>query len=160
MHAQALQLCPALCNPTAYSLPGSSVHGDSLGQNTRVGFHVLLQGIFPTRDQTRDTVSPALAGGSFTTNAAWEARLLCMYVINRHIIPNVPSSVNSDIGCFNKSPQDRVRYPHLCPCWGHTDSGHSLIPRTVCSPSPPPDGNLLKGRDSDLCWLCCGQHSA
>ena len=38
------QSCPALCDP----LPGSSVHGDSLGKKTRVGFHALLQGIFPT----------------------------------------------------------------------------------------------------------------
>ena len=29
------------------SLPGSSVHGDSLGKNTGVGCHALLQGIFP-----------------------------------------------------------------------------------------------------------------
>ena len=27
--------------------PGSSVHGDSAGKNTRVGCHALLQGIFP-----------------------------------------------------------------------------------------------------------------
>ena len=31
------------------SLPGSSFHGDSLGKNIGVGFHVLLQGIFPTQ---------------------------------------------------------------------------------------------------------------
>ena len=32
-----------------YSLPGSSIHGDSPGKNTGVGCHVLLQGIFPTQ---------------------------------------------------------------------------------------------------------------
>ena len=31
------------------SSPGSSVHGDSPGENTGVGCHVLLQGIFPTQ---------------------------------------------------------------------------------------------------------------
>ena len=31
------------------SAPGSSVHGDSPGQNTGVGCHFLLQGIFPTQ---------------------------------------------------------------------------------------------------------------
>ena len=31
------------------SLPGSSVHGDSPGKNTRVGCHALLQEIFPTQ---------------------------------------------------------------------------------------------------------------
>ena len=32
-----------------YSLPGSSVHGDSRGKNTRVGCHALLWRIFPTQ---------------------------------------------------------------------------------------------------------------
>ena len=35
--------------PHGLSLPGSSVHGDSLGKNTGVGCHALLQGIFPTQ---------------------------------------------------------------------------------------------------------------
>ena len=43
------QSCPALCNPTDCSPPGSSVHGDSPGTNTGVGSHSLLQGIFPTQ---------------------------------------------------------------------------------------------------------------
>ena len=43
------QSCPTLCNPMDCSLPGSSVHGDSPGKNTRVGCHALLQGIFPTQ---------------------------------------------------------------------------------------------------------------
>ena len=32
------------CSP-----PGSSVHGDSPDKNTGVGYHALLQGIFPTQ---------------------------------------------------------------------------------------------------------------
>ena len=32
-----------------WSPPGSSVHGDSPGKNTREGRHALLQGIFPTQ---------------------------------------------------------------------------------------------------------------
>ena len=32
-----------------FSLPGSSLHGDSPGKNTGVGCHTLLQGIFPTQ---------------------------------------------------------------------------------------------------------------
>ena len=35
--------------PMDCSLPGSSVHGDSLGKNTGVGCHALLQGIFSTQ---------------------------------------------------------------------------------------------------------------
>ena len=41
------QLCPTLCNPMDFNLPGSSVHGDSPGKSTGVGCHALLQGIFP-----------------------------------------------------------------------------------------------------------------
>ena len=40
---------PTLCDPIAYSLPGSSVHEDSPGKNAGVGCHALLQGIFPTQ---------------------------------------------------------------------------------------------------------------
>ena len=43
------QSCLTLCNPKTCSLPGSSVHGDSPGQNTGVGSLSLLQGILPTQ---------------------------------------------------------------------------------------------------------------
>ena len=43
------QSCLTLCNPLNYSPPGSSVHGDSLNNNTGMGCHALLQGIFPTQ---------------------------------------------------------------------------------------------------------------
>ena len=33
----------------ACSPPGSSVHGDASGKNTGVGYHALLQRIFPTQ---------------------------------------------------------------------------------------------------------------
>ena len=45
MHVKLLQACPTLCDPMDWSLPGSSVHEDSPGRNTRVG----CQGIFPTQ---------------------------------------------------------------------------------------------------------------
>ena len=44
-----VQSCPTLCDPMDGSPPGSSVHGDSPGKNTRVDCHALLQGIFPTQ---------------------------------------------------------------------------------------------------------------
>ena len=43
------QLCQTLCDPMDCSLPGSSVHGNSPGNNTGIGCHALLQGIFPTQ---------------------------------------------------------------------------------------------------------------
>ena len=42
------QSCPTLCNPMDCSPPGSSIHQDSPGKNTGVGYHALLHpGIKP-----------------------------------------------------------------------------------------------------------------
>ena len=46
---EVAQSCPTLSDPMDCSLPGSSFHGDSQGKNPGVGFHALLQGIFPTQ---------------------------------------------------------------------------------------------------------------
>ena len=48
MHIKSLQSCPTLSDPMNHSLPGSCPW-DSLGKNTGVGCHMLLQGIFPTQ---------------------------------------------------------------------------------------------------------------
>ena len=40
------QSCLTLCHSMVCSPPGSSVHGDSPCNNTRGGYHALLQGIF------------------------------------------------------------------------------------------------------------------
>ena len=50
VRAKLLQSCLTLCNPMDCSLPGSSVHEDSLGKNTGVGCQFLLQGIFLTQE--------------------------------------------------------------------------------------------------------------
>ena len=47
--AKSLQVCLTLCDPMDSSPPASSVHGDSPGENTGVGCHCLLQGIFWTQ---------------------------------------------------------------------------------------------------------------
>ena len=44
------QSCSTLCSSIDCSPPGSSVHGNSLGKNTGVGCHALLQGIFRTQE--------------------------------------------------------------------------------------------------------------
>ena len=48
------QSCPTPYDPMDYSLPGSSVHGDSLGKNTGVGCHALLQGNLPIQASNPD----------------------------------------------------------------------------------------------------------
>ena len=46
--------CPTLCNPMDCSPPGSSVHGDFAGKNTKVGRRAFLQGIFPIQELNPD----------------------------------------------------------------------------------------------------------
>ena len=43
-----------LCNQMGCSQAGFSLHGDSPGKNTGVGWHAILQGIFPTQGSNPD----------------------------------------------------------------------------------------------------------
>ena len=70
------QMCVTLCDPMDCSLPGSSVHRDSLGRNTGVGCHAFFQGIFPTQGLNQGLLSPASADGFFTSGATWEAHAI------------------------------------------------------------------------------------
>ena len=73
MCAKLLRLCSTLCDPMGCN-PQSSSPWDSPDKNTGVGCHAILQGIFPTQGLNPHLfMSPALAGGFFTTSAAWEA---------------------------------------------------------------------------------------
>ena len=65
------QLCLTLFNPVDCSLSSSSVHGDSLSNNTGVGCHALFHGILPNRDPTQVS---CIAGGFFTIWATREAQ--------------------------------------------------------------------------------------
>ena len=70
MHAKLLQLCPTLCNPLECTAPGSSVHGQEY-------WSVLPfpspGGLPDPGTELASLMSPALAGGFFTTRATWEA---------------------------------------------------------------------------------------
>ena len=81
----AAQLCPTLCDSIDCSPPGSSVHGDSPGENTRVVSHVLLQGIFQPRDQS--CVSH-ITGGFFPVWATREGLCKCINMGNCRCLGN------------------------------------------------------------------------
>ena len=49
LYAKSLQSCPTLCDSMDCRPSGSSVHGISLGKNTGVGSHSLLQRICPSQ---------------------------------------------------------------------------------------------------------------
>ena len=75
---------PIFCNPMDCSRPGSSVHGDSPGKHTGVGHRALLREIFPPHGLNPCLMSPALAGGFFTSSATWEAQLLTTRSCTKH----------------------------------------------------------------------------
>ena len=57
-------------------MAGTSVHEDSLGKNTGVSCHVLLQGNLANLDiELRSLVSLTWAGMFFTTSATWKAHI-------------------------------------------------------------------------------------
>ena len=63
------QLCSTLCDPMDYSPPGSSIHG--ILQARILELPHPPPGDLP--DPGIEPMSPALAGGFFTTSATWEA---------------------------------------------------------------------------------------
>ena len=67
------QSCLTLCYPMDYSPPGSSVHGDSSRNNTRVVAMPSSKGTSPPRDETQVS---HMAGRFFTFWATTEAHLL------------------------------------------------------------------------------------
>ena len=73
------QLYPTLCSPMEYSPPGSSVHGIFQARTLEwVAFSSSR-----VSSQSRDwTLSPALAGGFFTTSATWGTLVLTAYILS------------------------------------------------------------------------------
>ena len=78
MHAKLLQSCPILCDPVVCNLPDSSVHGFSR-QEYWSGLLCPPPGDLPNpRIEPKSHMSPALAGGFFSTSATWEAPKLSL----------------------------------------------------------------------------------
>ena len=69
-----VKLCPTLCDPMDYSPPGSSVHGISQEYWSKLPFP-LPRDLPDLEIKPLSLMSPTLAGGFFTTSAAWEAYL-------------------------------------------------------------------------------------
>ena len=74
VRAKSLQLCPALCNAMDSSPPGSSVQEFSMQEHWS-GLPCYPSGDLPNPGiEPVFLMSPALAGGFFTTTATWEAQ--------------------------------------------------------------------------------------
>ena len=74
IHAVLTQSCPTLCDPVGCSLQGSSVYG--IFQARTLEWVVCPPpGDLPNLGiESASLMSPALAGGFFTTTATWEAQ--------------------------------------------------------------------------------------
>ena len=81
MRAKSLQLCPTLCNPMDCSLSGCSLYG-ILQARILEWAATPSSGDLPDPGiETASLMSPALAGGFFTTSATWEAESHLRYFI-------------------------------------------------------------------------------
>ena len=106
MCAKSLQLCPTLCDPGDYSLPGFSVHGIFQARILEWMAISFSRGSSQPRDQTRVLCLFALAGGFFTTSATCEplpgtpvqiqftAEVSVQMVVN---LPKVPGRLHSQL---------------------------------------------------------------
>ena len=162
MHAKSLQPCSTLCNPMDWSLPGFSVHGDSPGNNTRVGYHALLQGIFLTQGsnlgllwllyhwatgEAHDQAFPLLGiypvqsshsimSDSLRPNGLQHARPPC---------PSLASGV----------------YSNSCPLsqWCHPTISSSVIPFSSCFQSFQASGSFQMSQFFAFRWPRCSSYS-
>ena len=75
-----------LCDPMDCSLPGFSVHGGSLGENTGMGCHALLQGNFPSQGS-----NPGLPNGKPKSTGEGSLSLLQGDLPNPGIKPGSPT---------------------------------------------------------------------
>ena len=74
-HAKSPQSCLNLCDAMDCSLQGSSVHGNSPGENTGVDCHAFLQGgPLNSGIEPVSLKSPVLVGQFFTTSLTWETQ--------------------------------------------------------------------------------------
>ena len=84
--------CLTLCNPMDWSLPGSSVLGDSPGKNSGVDCHALLQGIFPTQGSNPDL-----------PHCRW-----ILYHLSHQGIPTILEWVNYPFSRRSSKPRNRI----------------------------------------------------
>ena len=74
-HAKLFQSFPTLRDPICYISPGSSVHGILQARTLEWVAMPSSKGSSPPRIKPMSFMSPALAGGFFTTSTTWASLL-------------------------------------------------------------------------------------
>ena len=105
------QSCPVLCDPLNCSPKGSSVRGVSPGKHTGVGFHALLQGIFPTHGSKPclphwRQILYHLSHQRSPRILEWEAYPFCGVSFQPRIEPGSPTLQVDSLSLSNRESQD------------------------------------------------------
>ena len=137
------QSCPALCHPMDCSPPDSSACGIYFpGNNTGLGCHFLHQKVFLTQGEPKSLVSPALAGGFFTTSTTWEAHQSVQFsrsVVSDSVTPWIAAGPPP---CPLPTPGV---HSDSCPLsrWCHPAISSSVVPFSSC-PNPSQHQGLFQ----------------
>ena len=139
VHAKSLQSCVTLCDPKDCSPPGSSGHGFSRkeywsGMSCPPPGDLPNPGIEPT-----SLMSPALAGGFFTTSATWKALEFVSVQFSHSVVSDSlrpHESQHARPPC--PSPTPGVHSDSLPSSqWYHPAISSSVVPFSSCPQSLP-----------------------
>ena len=111
MPAQLLQLCPTLCDPMDYNLPGSSVHGILQARILKWAAMPSSRGSPRPRDQSRVSWVSCTGRWVLSTSATWEVPLYRAALQ----LDLFPPPVHSGTLSLRKLDVSLVRACVLCP---------------------------------------------
>ena len=135
VRAKSLQSFVTLCNPKDCSPPGSSVHGFSR-QEYWSGMPCPPPGDLPNPGiEPTSLMSPALAGGFFTTSATWEA-LELVSVQFSPVTQSCPTLCNP-MNCSMPGLPVHHKLPEFTQTHVHRVSDAIQPSHPLASPSPP-----------------------
>ena len=140
-----LQLCLALCNPTDYHLPSSSVHGILQARILEWVAISSSKGTSRPGIKPASLISPALTVELFTTSATWEALVLLSVqfssVTQSCLTLWYHEPQHASLPC--PSPTPGV-HPNPCPLsrWCYPTISSSVVPFSFCPQSFPVSGSF------------------
>ena len=105
-----------LCNPMDCSLPVFSFHGILQARILEWVAISSSRGSSQPRDRTLSLMSPAVAGGFFTTSSTWEAHCLCPSPGTPPPRNCPPCLLTLPIRAIHRQRQNHLPLPHWPPC--------------------------------------------
>ena len=122
-------LHPTLYNPMGCSPLGSSVHGDSPGKNTGVGYHVLLQGLFPIQGSNPGLLHCGQTLYWLRHQGSYELIIATFQVVKNPTANSADARKADSVSGSGRSPAVRSGNPLQCSCleipWTEDLAGYS-----------------------------------